>query len=62
MCEIPSFFGQGLCLIVLCHVIDKLASKLILGVEWLTSVNPTIQWSDHEVDLAFNNSVVTLNG
>ena len=52
----------GLCYIVLFHVVDKLSGKLVLGIEWLTSVNSTIQWFNYEVDLVFDNSVVTLHG
>ena len=62
MCDIPICFRPGLCKIVSCHVVDKLSSKLVLGMEWLTSVNPTIQWFDYEVDLDFDNSVVILHG
>ena len=62
MCDIPICFRPGLCHVVSCHVVDKLSSKLVLGMEWLTSVNPTIRWFDYEVDLAFDNSVVTLHG
>ena len=31
-------------------------------MEWLTSVNPTIWWFNYGVDLAFDNSIVTLHG
>ena len=62
MCDIPICFRPGLCQVVSCHVVDKLLSKLVLGMELLTSVNPTIRWFDYEVDLAFDNSVVTLHG
>ena len=54
--------GQVSVKFVSCHVVDKLSSKLVLGMEWLTSVNPTIWWFDCEVDLAFDNSVVMLCG
>ena len=62
MCDIPICFRPGLCQIVSYHVVDKLSSKLVLGKEWLTTVNPTIRWFEYEVDLAFDNSVVTLHG
>ena len=62
MCGMPICFRPGLYQTISCHVVDKLSSKLVLGMEWLTSVNPTIQWFDYEVDLAFDNSVVTLHG
>ena len=58
---IPICFVPGLCYIVSCYVVDKLSSKLILGMELLTSVNPTIWWVDYEVGLAFDNSVVMLH-
>ena len=58
MCDIPIYFRPGPCRIVSCHVVDKLLSKLVLGIEWLTSINPTIRWFDYEVDLAFDNSMV----
>ena len=60
VCDIPICFGPGLCYIVSCHVVDELSSKLVLGIVWLTSVNPTLLWFDYEVDLAFDNSVVML--
>ena len=57
-CDIPIYFGSGLYYIVSYHVFAKLSSKLVLGMESLTSINPIIQWSNYEASLAFINSVV----
>ena len=62
VCDIPVYFGQVLCYIVSCHLVDNFLSELVLGMEQLTSFNPIIQWFDYEVDLVCNNSVVTLHG
>ena len=62
MYDIPICFRPCLCQIISYHVVDKLSSKLVLGMEWLTNINPTIWWFDYEVDLAFDNFVVMLHG
>ena len=62
MYDIPICFRLGLCKIILYRIVDKLSNKLLLGMEWLTSVKPTIHWFDYKVGLAFNNSVARLHG
>ena len=47
--------------IVLCCAVDKLSHESMLGMEWPTSVNPTILWFNYEVDLVHDNCVVGLN-
>ena len=62
VCDIPICFGPGLCYTISCYVVDNLSNKLVLGMEWLTSFNPTIWQLDYVVDLALKNSVVILHG
>ena len=42
VCDISAYFGPGLFYVVLCHEVDKLSSKLVLGIDWFTSINLTI--------------------
>ena len=39
-----SLAGLALFLCVPCHVLPQLNHDVVLGVDWLQSVNPTIDW------------------
>ena len=62
VCSVVVDFGQDIRHVVHCHVVDNLSNNLVLGMAWLTKFNPTIRWSEYEVDLLKGNKVVTLTG
>ena len=62
VCSVVVDFGQDIRHVVHCHVVDNLSNNLVLGMAWLAKFNPTIRWSEYEVDLLKGNKVVTLTG
>ena len=43
-------FASGTVQIVWCHIVPKLSAPVIFGMDWLTQLNPKINWSEKMIE------------
>ena len=49
-------FASGAAQMVWCHAVPKLSALVILGMDWLTQLNPKINWSEKLIEWTLNNT------
>ena len=53
-------FTSGAAQMVWCYVVPELSALVILGMDWLTQLNPKINWSEKMIEWTSNNTNVFL--
>ena len=61
-CYLPVKVAPGLSHVVKCHVMPSMPQNLILGMQWLSTVQPLIDWSTKEVTFNQGKSVTVTVG
>ena len=43
-------FASGAAQVVWCHIVPELIAPVILRIDWLTKINPKINWSKNTIE------------
>ena len=50
LAKLSILFASGATQMVWCHVVPELSALVILGMDWLTQINPKINWSKKTIE------------